>query len=85
MPPNPFRWPAEYQAVACSEGWGLFTTDGAATETYRNHVLLINRDDEAERFESDEAALQHVVERAKKGSAVHRRALELHMTLREAS
>lgn len=36
MPLNPSRWPAEYQAVACSEGWDLFTTDGAATETYRN-------------------------------------------------
>lgn len=76
------HWPDAFREVAQAEGWDIFETDGCESEPWRNDVLLINREDEADLFESDQAALEHVIEKATAGSQVHRRALELHMTPR---
>lgn len=57
---------------ASLEGWGLFST-GTATDGHT--PLEIQRDDEAEIFESDEAAYAHVVAQAATGSECHLRAL----------
>lgn len=61
---------------ACAEGWGLFEVFGSARRP--DGSLEIEKDDEADIFESDEAAVAFVRAQAEKGSALHRYALKLH-------
>jgi len=57
---------------AAREGWGLFAT-GMASEGHT--PLEIQRDDEAELFDSDDAAYAQVIVQAETGSECHLRAL----------
>lgn len=52
------------------EGWGLFTIDAD------DKLRMIQKDDEAGLFESDDQALAHVRAKAEAGSALHQAALE---------
>ena len=62
--PKAAGWTLEQQAAALREGWGVFYN----ADTKR---LEIQRDDEAEIFDGDVAAMLHVLDRAKAGSALH--------------
>ena len=64
------RVPVEYRREWELEGWDVFTRAD-------NGLMEIERDDEAERFDSDGAALRHVVARAAAGSRSHLFALWL--------
>lgn len=55
---------------AADEGWGVFECDGSD-----NGPWQIQRDDEAELFEDDDAVWLHVLQRAKAGSDYHQAAL----------
>ena len=56
------------QQIAALDGWGLFDVDGK---------LELQRDDEANVFADDAAALAHVEEQAAAGSTLHALALAL--------
>lgn len=70
LPALPEWTPADC-AAACDEGWCVFNVDGGGP-------LEIERDDEAEVFESDDEAIAHVRRRAKAGSELHQKAITLH-------
>ncbi len=74
------RWTVRDQARACREGWAIYEA-----ARYGITVLEIERNDvndppyeDAPQFKSDEEAIAHVRRRAREGSRLHRRALELH-------
>lgn len=81
-PSPPPRWDAAAQAAASEQGWNIFEVargEGAclpddASYPPRGHEL--QREDEAERFETDEQAHAHVCARAAAGDWVARQALE---------
>lgn len=52
-----------------TEGWAIFNADT---------MPQIQRDDEMDAFDSDDAAILHVRAMAEVGSALHQKALELH-------
>lgn len=64
--------------VSLTEGWRLSHNTGGPFDG----LWLIEREDEAGTFDSDDEALEHVVRQARAGSDLHKRALEIHMTLR---
>ncbi|CAM3840427.1 hypothetical protein VRRI112168_02700 [Vreelandella rituensis] len=76
-------WTSCHQQAALQEGWGMFTTDGAVAEPWKNDLLLINRVDEREVFATDQQAMMHVIKMATAGSELHQRALRFHMTIAE--
>ncbi len=66
--PQP-TWSREDDAEAEKEGWNLFSVDDGRLE--------IQRIDEYDVFETDDAALAFIRERAAGGSALHQKALDL--------
>jgi hypothetical protein len=61
---------------ADAEGWSLFDAGGR---------FEIERDDETEIFDSDEAAVAHVERRAAEGSTLHAKALLIHRAFEQRS
>lgn len=64
-------WSYEDQQRALREGWGVF--DGMFDGVFNG--VEIQRYDEAELFENDDAAIEHVESEACNGSNFHARAL----------
>ncbi len=65
------RWTATDAELAHREGWAVFEcVDGP-----RSDRLFIQRDDDAERFADDQAALDYIRRRARHGSYLHIKAL----------
>lgn len=62
-------WTREESAFAMAEGWDVFKAER----------IEIQRDDEAMRFPSDEAACAYVAQRAEEGSQLHAKAWALHV------
>lgn len=62
-------WTREESAFAMAEGWDVFEAER----------IEIQRDDEAMRFPSDEAACAYVAQRAEEGSQLHAKAWALHV------
>ncbi len=62
------RFPDYDAAAAQAEGWGMFETEGR---------YQLQRDDEADVFESDGAAIIHVALRASMGDKMHCEAINM--------
>ncbi len=65
------RWTRAHQDEACKAGWGLFDYDGSG-------LLQLQKLDEADNFECDEDAINHVKTLAAQGNETARLAIELH-------
>lgn len=65
---TPAEWSRADSEAALAEGWDVWDADG---------VLEIQRDDDAEVFDSDAGAIAHVQRRAAEGSDLHARALKV--------
>lgn len=65
------RWTKTQKDNAYTQGWGIFAIDG------NQNNLQIQRIDETEVFDSDEAALNFVIEQAKSGNTDCKYALEI--------
>ena len=65
------RWTQTRKQEADSRGWGIFAIDGDQSR------LAIQRLDESDLFESDEAALAHVKQTATGGDSTCQLALEI--------
>jgi hypothetical protein len=61
------EWTHDFAERAIEEGWGV------------NDLHEIVRDDDQALFESDEAALNYVRERALRGSVMHATAIAIHV------
>jgi hypothetical protein len=68
---RPQEWTNRDQLAAEKEGWAIF-------DVYGGGLQEIERDDERNKFKSDETALAHVYRRALAGSRLHIRALVIH-------
>jgi carbon storage regulator len=69
QPDFPDDWSIEDQHIAESEGWAIF-------EAYCG--LEIDKDDDSDAFDTGDAAVLHVFNRASEGSELHARALKIH-------
>lgn len=65
------RWTKSQKDEATAQGWNVFAIDGNQAN------LAIQRDDEAEIFQSDNEALQFVIVQAKSGNMTCKTALDL--------
>lgn len=68
------KWRAVDYAQATAQGWGLFNYNPIKIN---NPELRLEKRDEDEIFESDEAAIWFVLKQADTGSELHRRALKI--------
>ena len=66
------KWTRRDAARAQRQGWDVFDYDGTG-------LLEINKLDESDRFDDDDAALRHVIEQASRGSIIARIALRDHV------
>lgn len=70
------RWYEEHDAAAHEDGWSLFTTDHDPWDG-EHEAVEIQRVDDADRFDDDDAAALHVHAAAARGDAAAGTALEV--------
>ena len=68
-------WNEADQASAAADGWNLFEVPNAAAPG--GVQWDIQREDDSDVFEKDDAAVFHVYSKAMQGSDLHRRALKI--------